>query len=151
MRYEPAADNPPPGGCQSGTRALALAIRNVYPELHSLTNVYGCYSHRRMAGSPRWSLHAEGRACDVGTDTLGSQLAWRLACDLSDHRVIYGVMRVIWDAHIWSVERVDEWRPLDPKLAQHHDHLHIEQYWEAARRPATVQPQLEAALRAGRA
>lgn len=152
MRYEPAGLNPSATGCQTGTKALQRAIMAVYPELAGGATIYGCFN-RRMARSARsWSLHAEGRALDVGVPTAAKELGWALSCELSIHRTIYGVQRVIWDGHIWSIEQVKGWRLLDKRTKdQHHDHTHIEQYWAAALRPSSVQQSYEKALQAARA
>lgn len=146
MRYEPAAKNPTATRCQTGTRALGLAIKNVWAELDSLTNVYGCFNPRHIAGTATYSLHAEGRALDVGVPPGRNELGWQLACDLVANRVPIGTMRVIWDRHIWSIENPDQWRRLQPKSQQHLDHIHIEQFWRHAQRPATVQAELEHVL-----
>jgi len=107
---------------------------------------FGCYNHRFIKGTTTWSLHAEGRALDVGVPAGQGNIAWDLACELVEHRVVYGTMRVIWDGHIWTTERRDEWQKLQAKTPQHHDHLHIEVFWASARRAATIQSELEAAL-----
>jgi len=147
VRYEPASKNPPPSRCQTGTRALGVAIANVYPEFLSLRGGYGCYNYRRQTSGTGWSLHAEGRALDVGVPIRDNQLGWQLACDLTEFRVIYGAMRVIYDRHIWSIEHAGHWRKLKPTTQQHTDHIHIEQYWHSALRPATIQSELEHQLR----
>jgi len=152
MRYEPAGEHPTATGCQTGTRALQLAIRAVYPELAGQENVYGCFNPRHIAGSTAWSLHAEGRAIDVGVPSDAKQLGWDLSCELSIHRAIYGVQRVIWDGHIWSIEQVKGWRELAKSTKdKHYDHTHIEQYWATALKPRTIQETFETALRAARA
>jgi hypothetical protein len=146
VRYEPARVATLSRGCQTGTHALAAAIKVVWPELRSLTNVYGCWNPRHIAGSSTWSLHAEGRACDVGVPLDANELGWNLACDLVAERRAIGTMRVIWDRHIWSTEKPDQWRRLQPSTNQHLDHIHVEQFWSAARRPRTVQAELEHVL-----
>lgn len=150
MRYEPASSNPTATGCQPGTRALATAVRNVYVDLQCLTNVYGCYNRRRSRDAPSWSLHAEGRAFDVGVPGPEHETGWALACELVANRVLYGVQRVIWDGHIWSIEHADQWRGLQPNSTQHHDHIHVEQYRSAAARPMSYQRTYEATLRTSR-
>lgn len=152
MRYEPASSSPRETGCQTGTRALQLAIRTVYPELAGGANVYGCFNPRKIAGSSAWSLHAEGRAIDIGVPSGDKELGWALSCELVEHRTIYGVMRVIWDGHIWSIEQVKGWRELDARTKDRHlDHTHIEQYWGTALKPRWIQQTFETALRAARA
>jgi hypothetical protein len=148
VRYEPAKSPVGIHGCQTGTRALGLAIEAVYPDLITMRGAYGCYNPRRISGSNAWSLHAEGRALDVGVPHHLRDTGWTLACELVSNRVIYGVMRLLWDEHIWSVERGMEWHRMHPTSQQHRDHLHIEQYWRAALRPLEVHDELAAALSA---
>jgi hypothetical protein len=150
VRYEPAAPNPTATGCQTGTIALARAVRTVFPELESLTTVYGCYSRRYIRGTTTWSIHAEGRAFDVGVPDQCGETGWQLACELVARRTLYGVQRVMWDGHIWSVESPSAWRSLSPRTDQHRSHVHVEQYRAAAARPRTVEPQYVTALRASR-
>jgi hypothetical protein len=148
VRYQPAAADPPQRGCQSGTAALGRAIRTVYPDLQSMEGGYGCYNRRRISGSASWSLHAEGRALDVGVRHDLKDQGWQLACELVAQRLVYGTMRVMWDGHIWTTERIDEWQRLRPGTNQHRDHLHIEQFRAAAARATAVQVAYETALTA---
>lgn len=148
MRYEPAGKNPTQTGCMPGTKALASAVKTVFPELNSLTAVYGCFNHRKIRGSTAWSLHAEGRAFDTGVPGRERETGWSLACELVANHIGYGVQRVIWDGHIWSIEVADRWRQLQPSTDQHHDHIHTEQYRAAAQRgPDTEQVYTEALAR----
>jgi uncharacterized protein YcbK (DUF882 family) len=142
---------PTANGCQTGTRALALAVKHVYPELASLTSVYGCFNRRKARGAATWSLHAEGRAFDVGVPGREHETGWQLACELVELRIAYGVQRVIWDGHIWSIEQPAGWRKLQPTSLQHLDHLHVEQYRAASQRAADCQTQYEESLARGRA
>jgi hypothetical protein len=146
VRYEPARNPPTARGCQTGTLALGRAVRAAFPELQTLTGAYGCFNPRRIAGSSRWSLHAEGRALDVGVPIVANAIGWELACILVRDRITYGTMRVMWDKHIWSTERPADWRRLQPQSQQHTDHVHIEQFWAHATKPAVAQHAYEAAL-----
>lgn len=152
MRYEPASRvEPTTSRCEPGTKALEEALRSVWPELQVGTGPYGCFNHRRIAGSTAWSLHAEGRALDVGVTPAWHEQAWSLACQLVDRRVLYGTMRVLWDGHIWSCEQPADWRKLQPTTNPHRDHLHIEQYRANAARPfAAVFDTMRAGLAAAR-
>lgn len=138
MRYEEPSRDPVARGCQSGTLALGRAIAQAYPELVTLRGAFGCFNRRRVAGSRSWSLHAEGRALDVGVGNGFHDLGWQLACTLVEDRVRYGTMRVMWDGHIWTTERLNEWQQLRPSSEPHRDHVHIEQFWAAARRPQST-------------
>lgn len=148
MRYEPSKGPDGIQGCQTGTLALASAIKTVYPDFITLRGAYGCFNPRRIEGSQAWSLHAEGRALDVGVPDHLRETGWVLACELVAHRVVYGTMRVMWDGHIWSIERGRDWDRLHPSSQQHRDHIHVEQYWRAALRPLKVRDELTSALRA---
>lgn len=150
MRYEPALSNPTAAGCQSGTRALAGAITSSYPELVTMRGPYGCFNRRKAAGTTRWSLHAEGRALDVGFTAETGRYAWALACELVARRTLYGTMRVILDRHIWSTEDPREWHRLRATSQQHLDHIHIEQFRAAAARPIGQADEYATALRASR-
>jgi hypothetical protein len=150
MRYEPASSSPRATGCQPGTRALAQAIKVTFPELESLSQTYGCFNRRRMAGSTSWSLHAEGRAVDVGFAERHSGVGWSLACELVAHRMAYGIMRVMWDGHIWSIERGGDWQRLRTTSDQHRSHIHAEQFWTGALRPASSQAGMQTMLAASR-
>jgi hypothetical protein len=135
VRYEPATAATLSLECQPATRALGHAIGDVFPELTTMRGAYGCWNRRRIEGSSSWSLHAEGRALDVGVAPPDDDLGWSVVCHLVERRTLYGTMRVMWAGHIWSTERRDVWRRLTPGTNQHLDHFHVEQYWAAARRP----------------
>jgi hypothetical protein len=150
VRYEPAATNPTAAGCQSGTHALGRAIRTVYPELMSLEGAYGCFNRRRARSASTWSLHAEGRALDVGVAADQEDLGWILACELTRLHVVLGVQRVMWSGHIWSIEEADRWRRLHATTDQHLDHIHLEHRWSEAQKPRTVEVIYERELRRGR-
>lgn len=151
MRYEPASSSPRETGCQTGTRALHRAIKTVWPELGGPANVYGCWNRRHIAGSKKWSLHAEGRAIDVGVPGDRDEEGWALSCELVAHRKIYGTMRVIWAGHIWSTEIPNAWRELGADTTDRHlDHIHLEQFWGTALKPASVEQTFALALQAAR-
>jgi hypothetical protein len=124
----------------------------VFPEAVTMRGPFGCWNPRRIEGSSRWSLHAEGRAGDIGVlEHWTTSSGWELACSLVSERVQLGVMRVIYDGHVWSTEHPAEWRQLQPSVNQHRDHVHVEQWWKNARMaPQVVQPQYVSALREAR-
>jgi len=151
VRYEPAAKQPTATACQPGTRALLFAVRAAWPELAGFPSAYGCWNPRRIKGSSSWSLHAEGRAIDVHVPANMKNLGWELGCELSNRRQVYGVQRVIWDGHIWSIEQPRGWRELLASTKdKHRDHLHIEQWWADALKPSAVQATYENELKAAR-
>jgi hypothetical protein len=127
--------------------ALGRAIRATHPELQTLEGAYGCFNPRRIAGSSSWSLHAEGRALDVGVKGPAKSRAWALARELSAERTTFGIMRIMWDHHIWTTEREDKWHLLRVQTNQHTDHMHIELFWHAALRPESFEAAYTTALR----
>lgn len=140
MRYEPAAANPTATHCQTGTKALQRAIKDVYDELGGDPGVYGCFNRRKARSASSWSLHAEGRALDVGVPARYHDLGWELSCELVENRVLYGIQRVIWDGHIWTITKPGEWKRLTVPISQQHlDHIHLEQYWSSALKPRSVE------------
>jgi hypothetical protein len=146
-RYEPASPSPTATSCQTGTVALGRAIKTVWPPLVVMSGPFGCFNARRIAGSRVWSLHAEGRALDVGCGVDHLEVGWDCACHLTASHITTGVQRVMWQGHIWSIEHAGSWRQLAPSAEQHMDHLHVEQRWSAARQPAEIHSVYEAALR----
>lgn len=134
MRYEPAAKQPTAKACQPGTLALGQALEVVWRDFISMRGAYGCWNPRRIEGSSSWSLHAEGRAIDVGVPAALHQSGWECACILVDQRKKLGTMRVFWDGHMWSTEKRTQWTPISPRLNQHRDHIHVEQFWADAKR-----------------
>jgi len=128
-----------------------MALRDVFPELQSMSGAYGCWNPRRVEGSATWSLHAEGRAVDTGVPAHRQEMAWSVVCHLVAQRLVYGTMRVIWSGHVWSTEHPSEWRTLRPTTNQHRDHFHVEQFWRSAVRPyATEYPTFRRELEAHR-
>jgi hypothetical protein len=150
VRYEAASKaRPKATGCQTGTRALALAVHDVYPEFLVFEGGYGCYSQRKIAGTMNWSLHAEGRAMDVGVPAPLKPIGWQLACELVAGRQFYGVQYVAWDNHSWSITYPDQWKSLTTSN-KHTDHIHFEQYWTDALRPPSMRSLYAQHLRAAR-
>lgn len=150
-RYEPAGPSPTATGCQPGTEALRRAIGRVWGPSVSLTGPYGCFNRRKIEGSGAWSLHAEGRALDAGVAPSSHAEGWLLACDLTAEHVRLGVQRVMWDGHIWTIEEAGQWRQLRPQTDQHLTHIHLEQRWDHALKPASVESTYAAVLAACRA
>jgi len=132
MRYEPASSAPTAQGCEPGTRTLAAGIKVVYGSLAVMRGAYGCFNRRRIAGQVAWSLHAEGRALDVGVSIQQNAAGWDLACHVVAEHAALGVQRVIWDGHIWSIKHAGRWRPVGASTEPHRDHVHLEQYRAAA-------------------
>ena len=149
-RYEPASSSPTATRCQTGTLALAGACKAVYPELTVMRGAYGCFNRRRIEGTTSWSLHAEGRALDVGVPDGLNHTGWVFACEITRLHAVIDVQRVIWDGHIWSIEAPAEWRRLQPGVNQHSDHCHLEQRWAGALKPLSVMAPWTEVLKDGR-
>lgn len=111
------------GSATPGARALMDWFLDTYPGRND-----GIYNCRPMRGGTLFSIHAEGRAVDLGTPLTGGPPAWgtALAQQLVDNSAEIGVQCVIWDRRIWSGARPAEgWRVyggVDP----HDTHLHVE-------------------------
>jgi hypothetical protein len=87
----------------------------------------GIYNVRAVRGSKTvWSVHAEGRAIDVGfpTEPAGHAEGHRLAGLLVRHHAELGVQQVIWARQIWR-NTIGTWRPYNG-VSPHLDHVHAE-------------------------
>ena len=125
--YQPAtkaASGPAPGA----KVLMSWCLANYPPG----TNL-GIYNPRSVRGGSALSLHAEGRALDVGFPVQrpdGADTGWRLVDAMVDHHAALGVQCVIFARRIWSNTR-PTWRPY-AGAADHYDHVHIELTREAA-------------------
>lgn len=125
--YQPAsraASGPTPGA----KALMAWCLANYPPG----TNL-GIYNPRNVRGGAALSLHAEGRAIDVGYPTMrpdGYPMGQLLAAHMAQHHAELGVQCVIFARRIWSNTR-PAWR-LYNGAADHYDHVHIELTREAA-------------------
>lgn len=93
----------------------------------------GVYVCKGIAGSTSTSVHAEGRAADLGTKPYRRPAYGKaLANALVNHSLELGIQCVIHDRKIWSSSYPDAgWRDY---LGEPHDgHLHVELTWAAAR------------------
>lgn len=138
--YEPAQYDS--GGPMPGARLLMASILQLYP---GSTNL-GIYNNRAQRGTKVTSVHAEGRALDVGFPDIGlsgNPVGNRLAADLVRLHAPLGIQCVIWCRRIWST-RHPTWHAytgVDP----HTGHLHIELNRAAAK--ALTSAEAVAALR----
>ncbi len=126
VHYQPAAKVAP--GPTPGAKALMAWCLAHY---HG-TNL-GIYNPRNVRGGQALSLHAEGRAIDVGypTERPDGHVAGRqLAADMVRLHAALGVQCVIFARSIWTNTR-PIWRPYTG-TADHFDHVHIELTREAA-------------------
>lgn len=97
----------------------------------------GIYNRRPVRGSTSvWSLHAVGRAVDLGVPAgqkgldLGNEIAVRCIA----HHDALGIGEVIWNRHRWSTEH--GYVPYDG-LDPHTSHVHIGFTIDFADKPAT--------------
>lgn len=121
-RWEPAEKCS--GGPQPGAVALMQWVLDTYPEAEN----WGIYSCRSVWDGGPLSVHAEGRAIDVGLRKPGARWGKRLADDLVWKSRELGIQCVIYRRRQWAGDHWDKgWRPYigegpDP----HETHLHIE-------------------------
>jgi len=102
----------------------------------SLATGLGIYNNRKVRNGSSLSVHAEGRALDIGFPVErpnghpeGNDLATALVVN---HRNL-GIQQVIWAGRIWSNYRADEgWRKFSNSSGDHFDHIHLELQRSAA-------------------
>ena len=108
-------------GPQPAPRALWNLVHANFPQ----TRFDGIYNPRNIAGTNIPSLHAEGRALDIGLKvtvpiekTIGDGL-FEMFVDLAGQM---GIQEVIWNRQIWSTRRpvVHHYTGHDP----HTGHIH---------------------------
>lgn len=119
------------GGPQPGARALMAWWLETYgPQGAVNTGIYNC---RQVRGGGSHSLHAEGRAGDLGVRPHDAQYGHEVAQLLHDMSAEMGVQCIIWSGRIWSgsywAEGFRPYRGASP----HYDHLHVELAWHVAR------------------
>jgi hypothetical protein len=96
------------------------AICNLFP---SVTEYGG------LRSGDSGSEHSTGHALDIMVSgSKGQEIAdW-----LKAHRTELGVSQLIWQQHIWTVQRNSEgWRPMEDRgstTANHYDHVHVTVY-----------------------
>lgn len=129
------------GRAQDGAKALMSWFLGAYAG-RGAKNL-GIYNCRPIAGSSSLSLHAEGRAADLGVPT-GAGWAQTFADSLVAHSRELGVQLVIYRRKVWSGRYPNSgWRNYTGSNP-HTDHLHVELSWNAARTLTTqaIQAQL---------
>jgi hypothetical protein len=123
----------PARGPQPGALALMAWALHTHPTGRNL----GIFNPRRQRGRAVLSIHAEGRAIDVGFPVQrpdGHPDGWRLSHQLVAHHRELGIQCVIFARRIWTNTRAGQgWRPYTG-AADHFDHVHAELTVEAARR-----------------
>lgn len=109
--------------CQPGAIQLRQDLLSRYPE----TRDWGCYNCRTISGTDTLSLHAEGRAIDIGIVASRKQdgdeiFAWCVA-----NAEALGLQEILWNDRIWSALR-----PEVRHRSGHRDHVHIGLNWDGA-------------------
>jgi len=126
LTYERATG--PSNGAQPGTVLLQNHILDMWPAAWSK----GIFNPRVIRGTenktpPRWSIHAEGRAVDIGVSMqpAGEVIGDEIADWLTVHAANLGIQYFIWNRQSWSHSR--GWTAFRGGSGAHRDHLHIEQ------------------------
>lgn len=120
-------------GCGDGPTGGAIDLQTTLVGQWSPQGAYslGIYACRRVVGSTAWSVHAEGRALDLGVRGGQAQLVGDEVLEQLLQAHDEALQRVIWDRKTFDL-LTPLGRPYtgrDP----HTGHLHIELSWAAAR------------------
>ncbi len=119
------------GKAQAGTKNLQVAINALWD--YSLS--FGIYNCRLSTAGGSLSVHAEGRAVDIGYPVLPGGIANPLGYLLLERLKRYawelGIQYIIWDRKSYSRAFPNGKVYTGPN--PHIDHLHIEQTWGAAK------------------
>jgi hypothetical protein len=119
---------------QSAPLALYHIVHSNFPE----TNNLGIYVVRNVAGTKKLSLHATGRALDIGLSAFDPEQKF-LGDQLFKLFIKYGSQigpdHVIWNRKIWSPIKTDP-RSYTGK-SPHIDHLHVAFTPEGSQRQRT--------------
>lgn len=117
------------GGPMDGTSALERALLELWG--HAGATSLGIYSCRPPRSGGGWSIHAEGRALDLGRPASAVELGEQLLEALRERAWEAGLQRIIYRGHIYDLS-TPEGRRWDDAGA-HDLHLHIEQTrWAAS-------------------
>lgn len=117
-------------GPAPGAEALMAHMLGRFPGSHSM----GIHNCRDICGNPGpppfpcpMSIHAEGRALDVGSSgDLGQQIADYAVANAA----ALGIQAVIWNRQDWNSQR-RTWDAYNGR-SPHTDHVHIDLCWDAA-------------------
>jgi len=122
------------GSARPGARALMAWCLDNYPMARNL----GIYNYRPVRGSTSLSIHAEGRALDVGFPVVGGQAhaeGTRLLNQLGARGRELGVQTIIWNRRIYSAR--SPYGRTYTGVNPHIDHLHVELTRDAGERLTT--------------
>lgn len=124
VRSDPVRGNS--GKCQWGSARLQ---NDILKSFRGTSNV-GCYNYRNIGGSRSLSLHAEGRAIDIGVRPEFK----KSGDDIFALCILYakelGLQEIIWYRRIWSASKpyIRRYYGQSP----HTDHVHIGINWDGA-------------------
>lgn len=105
-----------------GARPGVVALRDIILFLWHASGVtdVGIYNRRQVRGGGAWSLHAVGRAVDIGVPSTG--VGTLIAAAIQSHAAALGLCEIISNRRRWTAET--GWQPyggVDP----HTGHIHI--------------------------
>lgn len=112
------------GGPRPGARALMAHWLESYDGIARSLGIYAC---RSVRGSSSRSVHAEGRACDLGTPVSreGHRVMYAYLALLLPQAGRLGIPYVIFDRHQWSARRPSAGAYYGGSHP-HRDHAHVE-------------------------
>ncbi len=111
-------------GVEDGLTQDAIRVHRAICHLFPSVTEYG-----GLRSGDSGSEHSTGHALDIMVSgSMGQEIAdW-----LKAHRTEMGVSQLIWQQHIWTVQRSSEgWRPMEDRgstTANHYDHVHVTVY-----------------------
>jgi hypothetical protein len=111
-------------GVEDGLTADAIRVHRAICNLFPSVTEYG-----GLRSGDSGSEHSSGHALDIMVSgSKGQEIAdW-----LRAHRKEMGVSQLIWQQHIWTVQRGSEgWRSMEDRgstTANHYDHVHVTVY-----------------------
>lgn len=115
--YQPATQCT---GEQPGARALMSWFLGAYGSVGGGNG--GIYNCRRIDGSNQWSVHSEGRACDLAVSPIRQSWGDVLADMLRNMSAELGIQGIIYNRRQWFSSQ-STWTARGP---DHDDHLHVE-------------------------
>lgn len=115
------------GDCSGGPTPGARALLAAWLEFDELASSMGIYNCRDVRGSGSLSMHACGRADDLGVPVtrVGHAVMYRFLGALAPHARDLGLQLVIFDRTIWSATRRASGERYDG-VHPHRDHAHVE-------------------------
>jgi len=122
----------PAVGCGDGPLPGATALQAAALQRWAVSGAtsLGIFNCRRVGGGLAWSVHAEGRAGDIGIRRELVALGDQLLAALRGHNWELGLQRIIFRRRIYDASRPTG-APFSDDGA-HDEHLHWEQTWDAA-------------------